>query len=230
MMMVWHGKHFSITGHYKGYPTDTCGLHLKRIHSCQTKFYHSHTCIGWINEDFINDKSSFVEVMAWRRMAHQIMLIKFYDAIASPVSNELPNLRWRLIYTRPEFHDDVIKCKHFPRRWPFVRGIHRSPVNSPHKGQWRGALMFSLIRLNKRLIKQWRRRWFETPMRSLWRHYNVPFCSIFNTDLSTEMCLSPRVQAMNSELYSYPTPVMITLFTPTSLNPTIAHIMTVRCR
>ena len=42
-------------------------------------------------------------------------------------------------------HDDVIKWQHFPRNWPFVRGIHRSPVNSPHKGQWRGALMFSLI-------------------------------------------------------------------------------------
>ena len=42
-------------------------------------------------------------------------------------------------------HDDVIKWKHFPRYWPFVRGIHRSPVNSPHKGQWRGVLMFSLI-------------------------------------------------------------------------------------
>ena len=42
-------------------------------------------------------------------------------------------------------HDDVIKWKHFPRHWPFVRGIHRSPVNSPHKSQWRGALMFSLI-------------------------------------------------------------------------------------
>ena len=42
-------------------------------------------------------------------------------------------------------HDDVIKWKHFPRYWPFVRGIHRSPVNSPHKGQWRGALMFPLI-------------------------------------------------------------------------------------
>ena len=42
-------------------------------------------------------------------------------------------------------HDDVIKWKHFPRNWPFVRGIHRSPVNSPHKGQWRRALMFSLI-------------------------------------------------------------------------------------
>ena len=42
-------------------------------------------------------------------------------------------------------HDDVIKRKHFPHYWPFVREIHRSPVNSPHKGQWRGALMFSLI-------------------------------------------------------------------------------------
>ena len=43
------------------------------------------------------------------------------------------------------FHDDIIKWKHFPRYWPFVRGIHRSPVNSPHKGQWRGALIFLLI-------------------------------------------------------------------------------------
>ena len=42
-------------------------------------------------------------------------------------------------------HDDVIKWKHIPRYWPFVRGIHRSPVNSPHKGQWRGALIFTLI-------------------------------------------------------------------------------------
>ena len=42
-------------------------------------------------------------------------------------------------------HDDVIKWKYFLRYWPFVRGIHRSPVNSPHKGQWRGALMFSMI-------------------------------------------------------------------------------------
>ena len=42
-------------------------------------------------------------------------------------------------------HYDVIQWKYFPRCWPLVRGIHRSPVNYPHKGQWRGALMFSLI-------------------------------------------------------------------------------------
>ena len=42
-------------------------------------------------------------------------------------------------------YDDVIKWKHFPRYWPFVQGIHWSLVNSPHKGQWHRALMFSLI-------------------------------------------------------------------------------------
>ena len=51
---------------------------------------------------------------------------------------------WARLQTRSA-HDDVIKWKHFPRYWPFVRWIHRSPVNSPHKGQWRRALMFSLI-------------------------------------------------------------------------------------
>ena len=49
------------------------------------------------------------------------------------------------IRTYSKIYDDVIKWKHFPRNWPFVREIHRSPVNFPHKGQWRGALMFSLI-------------------------------------------------------------------------------------
>ena len=44
------------------------------------------------------------------------------------------------------FHDVVIKWKHFPCNWPFVRGIRRSTVNSPHKGEWREALLFSLIR------------------------------------------------------------------------------------
>ena len=49
-------------------------------------------------------------------------------------------------YCSEHIYDDVIKWEAFlPRYWPFVRGIHWSPVNSPHKGQWRGALMFSLI-------------------------------------------------------------------------------------
>ena len=58
--------------------------------------------------------------------------------------------------------------KQFPRYWPFVRGIHRSPVNSPQKRRWRGAFMFSFICA---WIIRW--GWFETPSSSLWRHFNV---------------------------------------------------------
>ena len=57
--------------------------------------------------------------------------------------NSLPT--WSIQTLGETSHDDVIKWKHFLRYWPIVRGIHRSPVNSQHKGQWRGALMFSLI-------------------------------------------------------------------------------------
>ena len=48
-------------------------------------------------------------------------------------------------YDYPSAHDDDIKWKHFRCYCPFVRGFHRSPVNSPQKSQCRGALMFSLI-------------------------------------------------------------------------------------
>ena len=72
------------------------------------------------------------------------------------------------------FHDDVIKRKHLTRYWPFVRGIHRWLVNSPHKGQRRGTLMFFFhLCLNKRLSKQSWGWWFETSSRSLWRHCNA---------------------------------------------------------
>ena len=79
---------------------------------------------------------------------------------STTVNVERPSIS---LYWQIGFHDDVIKWKHFPRHWPFVRGIHRSPVNSPHKGQWRGALMVSLICVwingwvNNREAGDWRR-------------------------------------------------------------------------
>ena len=53
---------------------------------------------------------------------------------------------------------------------PFVRGNHRSPVNAQHKGQWRGALIFSLICvwINDWVHNREGGRWFETPSRPLW--------------------------------------------------------------
>ena len=70
----------------------------------------------------------------------------------------------------PRYHDDVIKWKHFPRYWPFVRGIHRSPVNSPHKGQWRGGLMFSSIYA---WINRWANNGNTGDLRRHSAHYDV---------------------------------------------------------
>ena len=47
------------------------------------------------------------------------------------------------------------------------------PLNSPHKGQWCGALMcFFYLRLNKQFSKQSLGWWFETPWWSLWPQCN----------------------------------------------------------
>ena len=77
-------------------------------------------------------------------------------------------------YTYHWFLDDVIKRKHFPHYWPFMRGIHPSqrPVT------WSFDVSFDL-RLKKRLSKQSRRRLFETPSCSLWRHCNVSFSHVW---------------------------------------------------
>ena len=78
-----------------------------------------------------------------------------------------------------EYH--VIKWRHFPLYWSFVRGIHRWVTGgfpSP-RPVTRSFDVFFDLRLNKRLSEQSRRRWFETPSRSLWRHCNVKLCSSF---------------------------------------------------
>ena len=52
-----------------------------------------------------------------------------------------------------------------------------SPVTGefPSQGQvTRSYDVFFALSLNKRLSKHSKRRWFETPSRSLWRHCNVP--------------------------------------------------------
>ena len=71
-------------------------------------------------------------------------------------------------------HDDVIKWKHFPRYWPFVRGIHRSPVNFPHSQRpvTRSFDIFFDLRLNKRLSRQSWGWWYETLSCPLWRQCN----------------------------------------------------------
>ena len=82
------------------------------------------------------------------------------------------------------YHDDVIKWKHFPRYWPFVRGIHRSPVNSLHNGQWRGALMFSLICV---WINGWENNREAGDLRRYRAHYDVIVMpSVYSSQVCSE--------------------------------------------
>ena len=90
-----------------------------------------------------------------------------------------------------QYHDDVIKWKHFPRYWPFVRGIHRSTGEFPaQRPVTRSFNVFFDRRLNKRLSKQSRGWWFETLSCSLWRHSNVPvWCHwLFNSCSVLSVC------------------------------------------
>ena len=69
------------------------------------------------------------------------------SAVIGTVRAQFPSvLDWLMCdWSTDWYHDDVIKWKHFPCYWPFVWGMCWSPVNSSHRGQWHGALMFSMI-------------------------------------------------------------------------------------
>ena len=90
--------------------------------------------VVWCNH--VVNISSYVR---WDLVIPQILSATFNDIIGS--TRKPGKLERKHILSFQ--HDDVIKWRYFPRYWPF--GIHQSSVDSPHKGQWRGALIFSLM-------------------------------------------------------------------------------------
>ena len=126
-----------------------CAGYIKPIiYICQYCLPHVRIFLSWCilwhfhdtGKSRINDKQK--HVTPTQRWVHN-----------SGMDIWITKISWAFPVLSPEYsgrsgstlHDDVIKWKHFPRYWPFVRGIHRSLVNSLHKCQWRGALVFSLI-------------------------------------------------------------------------------------
>ena len=104
-----------------------------------------------------------IQILNWHRtdanLLSEPMMAQFTDAciLVSPDLNVIngniytyiyiyiyitsPNTRlFNCDYSRAQqrdpkcFHEVVIKWKHFPRYWPFARGIHQWPMNSLHKG------------------------------------------------------------------------------------------------
>ena len=69
-----------------------------------------------------------------------------------------------------------------------VRGIPRSPVNSPHKGQWHRALMFSLI---SAFTNGWVNNWDAGDLRRHHAHYDV---TVMASMCSLAACISCKYQ------------------------------------
>ena len=71
--------------------------------------------------------------------------------------------------------DDIIIWKCLPDYWPFVRGIHQSLVDSPHKGpvMQRFDVLFVVSLNNLPLISK--------TMTLMWRH-----CSVLMTEIATQ--------------------------------------------
>ena len=146
-------------------------------------FHWKYACLDWCSIHHSNQ--NVLVVFSWSLLTSKTILVYYYQT-----GLEVPQWNWCDFYINRqpsslEFlcvtqskrshlkspsYDDAIKWKHFPRYWPFVLGIDRSPMNSPHKG----FDVFFDLRLNQQLSKQWIRRGFETPPRSLWRHCSEP--------------------------------------------------------
>ena len=97
------------------------------------------------------------------------------------------------------------KQKQIPAWWShqmetFSASLALCAGNSPVTGEFptqrpvtRNFDVFFDMHLNKRLSKQWRRRWFETPSHSLWRHYNM-----YNLNQNVVMFIPKRDLKMSS--------------------------------
>ena len=82
---------------------------------------------------------SYWVLVYWENMSTSVLMgQQFSDMLDSPLwkwrSFKKSILNYHYMIDSQGIHDGVIKWKHYPRNW-------NSPV---HKGQWRGALMFSL--------------------------------------------------------------------------------------
>ena len=145
----------------------SCSWHAPKLEKLKTKDNH------WRSSNIFIFEAQIIE-LSFKRIRWLFWMDEMWKQMSSYTDSKLNANHERMAsYVWRICHYDVIKWTHFPRYWPFVRGIHLSPMNSPHKGQWRGALMFCLIcALNKRLSTQSWGWWFETPSVLLWRHCN----------------------------------------------------------
>ena len=154
-----------------------CGLcYMMTVPSAMYYVVNIPLCICWMKHRNFNVARRFSVCIVRgtgatnnAQMMHNAMGLLQYFACCFFALVKLCSVREYCTCSMTLYHDDVIKWKHFPRYWPFVRGIHRSPSQRPVT---RGFGVFIDPRLNKRLNKPSRPWWFDTLSRSLWHHCN----------------------------------------------------------
>ena len=115
--------------------------------------------LDWINDWLNNREAGNLRRHRNSTSYRNTILSCFYLSVNSASANSAASfsivflagttksMSWCRVFTVSTFQRSWWRhqMETFPRSWPFVWRIHRSPVNSPHKGLWRGALLFSLI-------------------------------------------------------------------------------------
>ena len=97
------------------------------------------------------------------------------------------------------FHMVTSSNGRIPRYWPVVRDSHVAGAFRSQRAVMRSIDVFCDLRLNKRLSKQSWWWWFETPSRSLRRHYNeiyAPACMYLKI-LSTHLLKCRKCASLN---------------------------------
>ena len=125
------------------------------LHTCLLKVYFKcHTSVPWCNREAITQRKQFMlSTWKWVNMCHVYYKVqpRQYKSTVNikncPLSAFTETFPGTSCYNILEFdHDVVMKWKYFPRFWPFVRGLHQSPVKFPaQRPVMRSFFMFSLI-------------------------------------------------------------------------------------
>ena len=137
------------------------GVDIGIILVCRTfdTYKVSHCDVAWAPERLKSPAIRlFLQWFVWASIKQNIKAVDYWPPVKGniPITGGSPHkgTTWKTSLChyaiigeqiRNRHHDDVIKWNHVLCYWPFVGGIHRASVSSPHKGQWRGALMISLI-------------------------------------------------------------------------------------
>ena len=153
-MMIMLGKSISVPFPLTCYAISYKSNHLTIIYLCSRDLLQAYDPHG--------------EAVNWKNFSSTVIITKDMHSPLPGSRYTQPTLKIYLLIC--QLHDDIIKWKDFPCYWPYVRGINQSQVNSLHKGQWRGVLMFSLICV---WTKGWQNNREAGDLRRYRTHYDV---------------------------------------------------------